>query len=82
MTKHIKHFTHLSRRVSNTERGPMDSEFTQDWRCQDCGRLLGKTNGVQMQIRRKPFDYVVGFPVSATCPGCGSLNVTNTKQAR
>jgi phage FluMu protein Com len=55
----------------------MDSEFTREWRCHDCGRLLGKTNGFQMQIRRKPLDYVVGFPVLATCPGCGSLNLTN-----
>jgi hypothetical protein len=50
------------------------SAFCNDWRCQDCQRLLGKDNGAQMQIRRKPLDYVVGFPVYATCPGCGALN--------
>lgn len=54
------------------------SAFRNDWRCQDCRRLLGKDNGTQMQIRRKPLDYVVGFPVYATCPGCGALN-TKTK---
>lgn len=50
------------------------SAFCNDWRCQDCQRLLGKHNGSQMQIRRKPLDYVVGFPVYAICPGCGALN--------
>ena len=54
-----------------------DAEFTLEWRCHNCGRLLGKTNAFQMQIRRKPLDYVVGFPVLAACPGCGSLNVKN-----
>ena len=49
-------------------------EFKQEWRCQDCERLLGKFNTMQLQIRRKPLDYVVGFPVYATCPSCGALN--------
>lgn len=64
-------------RFASRESGLRHVEFAKEWRCHDCGRLLGKTNGVQMQIRRKPLQYVVGFPVSATCPGCGSLNVTN-----
>lgn len=51
-----------------------DSAFCHDWRCQDCQRLLGKDDGAQMRIRRKPLDYVVGFPVYATCPNCGALN--------
>lgn len=77
MNQHSKHSIDRSRRPFGGGSGAMDAEFTREWRCHDCGRLLGKTNGSQMQIRRKPLDYVVGFPVLATCPGCGSLNVTN-----
>jgi phage FluMu protein Com len=77
MNQHSKHKIDRSRRPFGGGSGAMDDEFTKEWRCHDCGRLLGKTNGSQMQIRRQPLDYVVGFPVLATCPGCGSLNVTN-----
>lgn len=77
MNQDTKHINHRSRRLFDGGSGAMDAEFTREWRCHNCGRLLGKTNGSQMQIRRKPLDYVVGFPVLATCPGCGSLNVTN-----
>lgn len=77
MNQQAKHISHGPRRFSGGASGVMDAEFTREWRCHDCGRLLGKTNGSQMQIRRKPLDYVVGFPVLATCPGCGSLNVTS-----
>lgn len=74
MNANFRNRTHRSRRFISSDSG---IEFAQEWRCHDCGRLLGKTNGIQMQIRRKPLDYVVGFPVLAICPGCGSLNVTN-----
>lgn len=77
MNANSRNFTHRSHRVVRGESGP-DVEFTQEWRCQDCCRLLGKANGVQMQIRSRTLDYVVGFPVYATCPGCGSLNVKTT----
>lgn len=54
--------------------GSAASAFRNDWRCQACRRLLGKDNGAQLQIRYKPLDYIVGFPVSTICPGCGVLN--------
>ena len=54
--------------------GSAASAFCNDWRCQECRRLLGKDNGAQLQIRYKPLDYIVGFPVSTVCPGCGVLN--------
>lgn len=77
MNANFRNSTHRSRRFISRDSGIGNAEFSQEWRCQDCGRLLGKTNGIQMQIRRKPLNYIVGFPVLATCPGCGSLNVTN-----
>jgi len=58
-------------------KAPNRPAFTEEWRCQDCGKLLGKGNGDQMQIRRKPAEYVVSFPVTAKCPGCSALNVKN-----
>ena len=62
----------------NRDRGDVSAPaFTQDWRCQDCGKLLGKGNGSQMHIRRKPAEFLASFPITAKCPGCGSLNVKN-----
>ena len=47
-----------------------------EWRCQSCGKLLGVDNGRQMHIRLKHRqEYLVSYPVTATCPGCGTLNV-------
>lgn len=51
--------------------------FSQEWRCQECGKLLGKYDGERMQIRKKPAEYLVSFPITAKCPGCGTLNVKN-----
>lgn len=53
------------------------SVFTRDWRCHDCGKLLGKCNGQQMHIRRKPAEFMASFPITAKCPGCGALNAKN-----
>lgn len=50
-------------------------DFTQDWRCQDCRKLLGKYNSDLMHIRRKPAEFTAGFPITAKCPGCGLLNI-------
>lgn len=37
----------------NCQRADVDAPaFTLEWRCQDCGKLLGKGNGFQMHIRR------------------------------
>lgn len=77
MNAKARTITHRSRRFLHSTTDFEHAEFKQDWRCQACRKLLGKTNGIQMQIRRTPLDYVVGFPVFATCPGCGSLNVMN-----
>ena len=46
-----------------------------EWRCTECGKLLGVANGNQLHIRvQKHREYLVGFPVTANCHGCGTLN--------
>ncbi len=46
-----------------------------EWRCTDCGKLLGVANGNQLHIRvQKNREYLVGYPVTANCHGCGTLN--------
>jgi|GEM_PF-409972 hypothetical protein len=46
-----------------------------DWRCTQCGKLLGMSNGNQLHIRvQKNREYLVGLPVTANCHGCGTLN--------
>ena len=45
-----------------------------DWRCDNCGKLLGKEKGAQIHILRKPIEFFASFPVTAKCPGCGRLN--------
>ena len=53
------------------------SASSRDWRCHDCGKLLGKCNGQQMHIRRKSVEFMASFPITAKCPGCGALNSKN-----
>ena len=51
--------------------GPSDPT----WRCTDCGKLLGVLRDRRMHIRfARGHEYLVGFPVTATCRGCGTLN--------
>jgi len=46
-----------------------------EWRCTQCGKLLGMAKGSQLHIRvQKNREYLVGFPVTANCHGCGTLN--------
>lgn len=46
-----------------------------EWRCTECGKLLGVASGNQLHIRvQKHREYLVGFPVTANCHGCGTLN--------
>ncbi len=59
------------------QRDTSPSVLTRDWRCHDCGKLLGKCNGQQMHIRRKPAEFMASFPITAKCPGCGALNAKN-----
>jgi hypothetical protein len=47
----------------------------EEWRCYQCGRLLGVFRGDRIHIRTsRSSEYLVGLPVTATCQGCGALN--------
>lgn len=57
---------HLGTTTPSTER---------EWRCNSCAKLLGVCRDGQMHLRfARGHEYLVGFPVVATCRGCGSLN--------
>jgi phage FluMu protein Com len=46
-----------------------------EWRCAHCGRLLGVLEGARLHIRfARGHQYLAGFPASATCRSCGTLN--------
>ena len=45
------------------------------WRCTCCDKLLGVCRDGRMHLRfSRGHEYFVGFPVVATCRGCGTLN--------
>lgn len=46
-----------------------------EWRCMRCDKLLGVCRDGRMHLRfARGHEYFVGFPVVATCRGCGTLN--------
>lgn len=46
-----------------------------EWRCTRCDKLLGVCRDGRMHLRfARSHEYLVGFPVQATCRGCGTLN--------
>lgn len=46
-----------------------------EWRCTCCDKLLGVRRDGRMHLRfARGHEYFVGFPVVATCRGCGTLN--------
>lgn len=46
-----------------------------DWSCSCCGKLLGVRRSDLMHISfARGHEYLVGFPATATCRGCGTLN--------
>ena len=47
-----------------------------EWRCTDCGKLLGVRHGARLHIRLQRHNYLVSLPVEATCYGCGTPNRT------
>ncbi|OWQ91120.1 hypothetical protein CDQ91_19475 [Sphingopyxis witflariensis] len=54
-----------------------------EWRCSSCAKLLGVCRDGQMHLRfARGHEYLVGFPVVATCRGCGSLNTLTNPALR
>jgi hypothetical protein len=47
-----------------------------EWRCLECGKLLGVRHGAQLNIRLQGHCYLVNLPVEAICRGCGAENRT------
>ena len=46
-----------------------------EWRCTRCRKLLGVCRDGRMHLRfARGHEYFAGFPVVATCRGCGALN--------
>ncbi len=70
----------LSRHTASTTRPRVARLKTTDnsgkeWRCTRCDKLLGVCRGDRMHLRfARAHEYFVGFPVQATCRGCGTLN--------
>jgi len=59
----------------NNSTGSRSPTGKPEWRCTQCGKLLGMANGNQLHIRvQKHREYLVGLPVTANCHGCGTLN--------
>ena len=68
---------YLSRRVANQSHnvGTPPSTTEHEWRCNSYTKLLGVCRDGQMHLRfARGHEYFVGFPVQATCRGCGTLN--------
>ena len=47
-----------------------------EWRCVECGKLLGVRHGARVHIRLQRHNYLVSLPVKAVCYGCGTENKT------
>ena len=46
-----------------------------EWRCTQCNKLLGVRRNDRMHLRfARGHEYFAGFPIVATCRGCGTLN--------
>ena len=47
-----------------------------EWRCLECGKLLGIRRGAKLHVRMHGHDYQVSLPAEAICRCCGSHNQT------
>lgn len=51
------------------------ADSANDWSCTCCGKLLGVRRSGLMHISfARGHEYLVSFPATATCRGCGTLN--------
>ena len=47
-----------------------------EWRCIECGKLLGVRHGARLHIRLQRHVYFVTLPAEAICPACEAKNRT------
>lgn len=47
-----------------------------EWRCVECGKLLGVRYGARLHIRLQRHNYSVSLPAEAVCPACEAKNRT------
>ena len=60
-------------RTADAQIQPTDTPI--EWRCTRCDKLLGMCRDGRMHLRfARGHEYFVGFPVVASCRGCGTLN--------
>jgi hypothetical protein len=60
---------------SSTALSAMGRPPRSDWRCTRCGKLLGLCQGDRLHLRfAQGHEYIVSFPASSICRGCGTLN--------
>lgn len=46
-----------------------------EWRCTNCGKLLGVKEGNRLHIRfARGHEYLVGLPTTGVCRCCRTLN--------
>jgi hypothetical protein len=58
-----------------TSAKPKPTTLNPEWRCTRCDKLLGVCRDGRMHLRfARGHGYFVGFPLQATCRGCGTLN--------
>lgn len=63
-------------RPSATTVRPPSAIQAAEWRCLECGKLLGVRHGARLHIRLQRHNYLVSLPVEAVCPACEAKNRT------
>lgn len=62
---------------------PKATALSPEWRCRRCDKLLGVCRDGRMHLRfARGHEYFAGFPVTATCRGCGFCNRHEGVRAR
>jgi phage FluMu protein Com len=54
----------------------MDQPSEKEWRCRQCGTLLGVERGDRLHLKDKTAQFVVSGPVMAVCRRCSEINET------
>lgn len=64
--------------LTSTQTRPVvqPTNLASEWRCLECGKLLGIRRGGRLHIRIAGHDYSVNLPAEACCRNCGTTNRT------